>query len=343
MYGAAAGKPGQVQMVEFPERELQPGEVMIAPLACGICANDVKLVDKGSSEIKMALGHEVAGTIIQTAGESDWKIGQRVVFLPYLPCGACYYCYHNQPTLCTNLFKSFPIPGGLADRVIIPRNMVERGMISISDDMPAEAAALAEPVGCAVKGIEDSGVKPGDSVLVVGDGPMGIISAAVARAYGASPVLVAGMTPHRLRVAKQHYADAIINVGEQDLATAAQSYTGGRGADVVIAAVSSGEALASAVRAVRPGGPINSFAGVPHGTVLNLDVRELHYKQLHLTGSFGIAPVNAEKAIHLIHTGRIAWEPILTARFPFEKTAEAIQYAAQRTGLKPVVIFEAGR
>lgn len=340
MYGAVAGKPGQVQMVEFPERELQPGEVMIAPLACGICANDVKLVEKGSPEIKYALGHEVAGTIIQTAGETGWNTGQRAVFLPYLPCGACYYCHHNQPTLCTNLFKWFPIPGGLADRAIIPRPMVERGLIAVPEGMPAEAASLTEPVGCAVKGIEDSGVKAGDAVLVVGDGPMGIISAAVARAYGASPVLVAGITPHRLQAAQDHYADAVIHAGEQDMVAAVQFYTGGRGADVVIAAVSSGEAIASAVRAVRPGGTVNSFAGVPHGTVLNLDVRELHYKQIHLTGSFGISPTNAEKAIHLIHTGRITWEPIITARFPFEQSAEAVQYAAQRTGLKPVVVFE---
>lgn len=339
MYGAAAGKPGQVQMVEFPERDLQTGEVVVAPLACGICANDVKLVSKGSNEIKFALGHEVVGNIIRVANECEWKVGQRVVFLPYLPCGACYYCLHNQPTLCVNLFKPYPNPGGLATRVIIPRVMVERGLIAVPEGMASEAAALAEPVGCSVKGIEDSGVKPGDSVLIIGDGPMGIISAAVARAYGASPVLVAGLTPHRLKVAKDHYADEVIHVGEQDLVAAVQAFTGGRGADVVISAVSSGEALANAVRAVRPGGTVNSFAGVPSGTMLNLDVRELHYKQIHLTGSFGISPVYAEKAIHLIHTGRIAWEPILTARFPLEKTAEAIQYAAQQTGLKPIVIF----
>ncbi len=340
MYGAAAGKPGQVQMIEFPERELNDGEILVAPLACGICANDVKLVSKGSTETKYALGHEVAGTIVKIAGEVIWKVGQRVVFLPYLPCGDCYYCYHNQPTLCVNLFRSYPIPGGLANRVIIPRAMVERGLIPVPEGMPAEAAALAEPVGCAVKGIEDAGVKPGDSVLVVGDGPMGIISAAVARAYGASPVVVAGLTPHRLKTAGDHFADAVIHVGEQDLVSAVQALTGGRGADVVIAAVSSGDALNNAVRAVRPGGTVNAFAGVPEGTVLNLDVRQLHYKQIHLTGSFGISPANAAKAIHLIDTGRIDWQPLLSARFPFEKTAEAIEYAAQRIGLKPVVVFE---
>ncbi|NPV77980.1 MAG: zinc-binding dehydrogenase [Anaerolineae bacterium] len=339
MYGAAAGKPGQVEMIQFPERDLQLGEVMVAPLACGICANDVKLVEKGTTDAKYALGHEVAGQIIQVAEQSRWKVGQRVVFLPYLPCGACYYCLRNQPTLCTNLFEAFPIPGGLADRVIIPRAMAERGLILIPEDMPAEAASLAEPVGCSIKGIEDSGVKPGDSVLIIGDGPMGIICAAAARAYGASPVLVAGMTPHRLQAAKEHFADAVIHVAEQDLLATTRSFTGERGADIVIAAVSNGEVLANAIQAVRPGGTVNSFAGVPSGTVIDLDVRDLHYKQIHLTGSFGISPVYAEKAIHLIHTARIPWEPIISARFPFEKTAEAVQYAAQRRGLKPVVIF----
>ncbi len=340
MYGAAAGKPGQVEIIQFKERDLQPGEVMVAPLVCGICANDVKLVEKGSTDAKYALGHEVAGQIIKVTEQSRWKVGQRVVFLPYLPCGACYYCLRNQPTLCTNLFEAFPIPGGLADRVIIPRAMAERGLTLVPEDMPAEAASLAEPVGCSIKGIEDSGVKPGDSVLIIGDGPMGIICAAAARAYGASPVLVAGMTPHRLQVAKEHFADAVIHVAEQDLLATVRFYTGERGADIVIAAVSNGEVLANAIQAVRPGGTVNSFAGVPSGTFINLDVRELHYKQFHLTGSFGVSPVYAEKAIHLIHTGRIAWEPVISARFPFEKTAEAVQYAAQRRGLKPVVIFD---
>lgn len=340
MYGAAAGEPGQVRMVDFPERDLQPGEVKVVPLACGICANDVKLVTNGSTEIKYALGHEVAARIIQVTKESRWKEGQRVAFPPYLPCGGCYYCRRNQPTLCVDLFASSPVPGGLAERIIIPRKMAERGLISIPDDMPAEAASLAEPVGCVIKGIDDSRLQAGDSVLIVGDGPMGIIGAAVARAYGAFPVMIAGMTPHRLEVASKHYADAVIDVSRQDLAASVRDLTGGRGADVVISAVSSSEALAGAIQAVRPGGVVNAFAGTPIGSEINLDIRDLHYKQYFLTGSFGVSPFYTEKAIHLIHSGHIQWNPIVTARFPFEKVSDAIEYASRKTGLKPVVLFE---
>jgi L-iditol 2-dehydrogenase len=339
MRAAVAGLPGQVQIVEFPEPKLAPGELILAPLACGICSTDVKLVQRGAEEANYALGHELAGRVVAASQESRWSVGQRVVAVPYLPCGECFYCRHAQPTLCGRLFDTAFLPGALAEEIWVPSRISECGLFSIPDDLPDEIAALAEPVGCVVKGIQDANLQPGDTVLVVGDGPMGLFCATVARAYGAARVLVAGLTPSRLACAGEYYADQIIDLNQEELVGTVQDATEGRGADVVMVAVSDGEALLNGIKAVRPGGTVNAFAGVSNGVQIPLDVRKLHYQQFFLTGSFGLGPEHMAKALQLLGSGRIDVAPLITARFPFESVAEAVAYAADRTGLKPVVIF----
>jgi len=339
MRGASAGQPGEVQFVEFPEPELGEGEVILSPLACGICSTDVKQVQKGSREVNYALGHELAGEIVEADPESGWTPGQWVIAAPYLPCGGCYYCLAGQPTLCTHLYKTALTPGGLAERVHVPRDLVQRGLFLIPEGLSPVAASLAEPCGCVIQGLEACRLRAGNSVLVVGDGPMGLISAAIARAWGAYPVIVAGMLPHRLEAARQHFADAIINICDEELVPAVRRITAGRGADAVMVTVSSGEALVSGVEAVRPGGVVNAFAGVPEGTIIPLDVRRLHYQQFHLTGSSGTAPVHMAKALRVLASGQVQIDLLITARFPFEAVGEAVAYAAERKGLKAVVVF----
>jgi L-iditol 2-dehydrogenase len=156
---------------------------------------------------------------------------------------------------------------------------------------------LAWPVGCCVQGVEDCSVTAGDAVLVVGDGPMGLLCAAVARAYGAGLVIVAGLTPHRLAVAEEHYADAVIHVGEEDLLERVAFLTEDRGADVVLVAVSSAEAVEAGLGALRRGGVLNAFAGVPEGTTIPLDLRQVHYGQIRITGSFGVGPYHVGQAM----------------------------------------------
>ena len=180
----------------------------------------------------------------------------------------------------------------------------------------------------------------GDSVLVVGDGSMGLMNAAVAGAHGARPVIVAGMTPHRLVVAREHYADAVVDVSDEDLHQRVADLTEGRGADVVIVAVSSAEAVESGLTALRPGGVLNAFAGVPQGTTVTLDLRQVHYQQIHLTGSFGVGPEHVEQALRLLSGGQIDAQPLITGLFPFERTAEAVGHVSDQVGLKAVVVFE---
>jgi L-iditol 2-dehydrogenase len=337
--GAAAGQPGQVVFVDFPEPEAQEQDVILSVSACGVCATDVKMVQKGAKDTRFALGHELAGKVIKTSSSQAWKIGQRVAVAPYLPCDQCYYCTHGQPALCRNLYAISIMPGGLAERVLVPAELARRGMFALPDDLSDEAAALAEPLGCVIKGLEDAHLQPGDSLVVIGDGPMGQLVAAAGKALGCSMVIMAGMTEHRLKFAQGLFADRTIDISRENLKEVVSECTEKRGADVVLVTVSSGETLTDGISLVRPGGWVNAFAGVPEGTHIELDVRKLHYQQYNLTGSSGLGPLDMKKALGLLQAGKVDFSRIITARFPFSQAAEAVAYMEKRVGLKAMVTF----
>jgi len=342
MQALVAGAPGRTEWIEMEEPAIGPGEVLLRPLACGICTTDVKFVRAGyTGGPRYALGHELVGEVVAASEGARWQVGDWVAATPYLPCGSCYCCLHGQPTLCPHLFENSLDPGGLAERVRIPRPLAERGLFPLPKRLPLAIAALAEPVGCCVQGVEDCDVTTGDAVLVVGDGPMGLLCATVARAYGAALVVVAGLTPHRLAVAQEHYADAVIHVGEEDLRGRVMALAEGRGADVVLVAVSGAEAVEAGLGALRRGGTLNVFAGVPEGTTIPLDLRQVHYGQIRITGSFGVGPYHVAQALRLLVSGQVDAAPLVTATFPFEETPEAIAYAMNQVGLKAIVVFEA--
>ena len=339
MRAAVAGKPMQVKIIDFPEPQAGEGDIIIEPLVCGVCATDVKTVQRGANNPEFALGHEVAGVVVQSAPQSKWKKGARVIVAPYLPCGSCFYCRHNQPGLCEHLYDVTLKPGGLAERILIPAPLVERGTFAISDNVPMELAALSEPLGCVIMGLDIARFNLGDTVVVVGDGPMGLLAAGAARGFGASKVIVAGMTAHRMEVAARYYADRVVDISKEELLPVVQSLTEKRGADLVMVAVSSGEALTTGINVVRPGGVVCAFAGVPEGTKVELDVRKLHYKQYYLTGSSGLAPEHLARALELLSTQRVDFSALVTAKFAFDDVEKAIAYTAGRQGLKAVVTF----
>jgi L-iditol 2-dehydrogenase len=336
---AAASQPGQVIIADFPEPQAGEGDVVVETLACGVCATDVKLVQKGAKELKYALGHEMVGRIAQAPKGGRWMVGQRVVVAPYLPCGQCYYCQHNQAALCTRLYEIFPLPGGLSERILVPAEMARRGLFPVPKEMSDALAALAEPLGCVLLGLEASHLKAGDSLLVIGDGPMGQLTAAAGKALGAAPVIVAGMTGHRLACAKQYFADVAVDVTREDLKAIVSSHTGTRRADVVLVAVSSGEALSTGLANVRAGGTVNFFAGVPDGTKIELDIRKVHYQQFYLTGSSGTTPEYMTKALAMLHSSRVDFSKVITASYPFAQTGEAVAYVERQLGLKSMVLF----
>ena len=337
--GASAGQPGKVVLVDYPEPEAGEQDVILSSSVCGVCATDIKMVQKGAKDTRFALGHELVGRVIKAPSSQAWKIGQRVAVVPYLPCDQCYYCKHGQPALCTDLYAITINPGGLAERVHVPSELARRGMFSIPDGISDDLAALSEPLGCVIKGLEDAHLQPGDTLIVIGDGPMGQLAAATGKALGCSLVIMTGITEHRLMAAQGLFADHTINVSVENPQEKVAAWTDKRGADVVLVTVSSGETLADGIGLVRPGGWVNAFAGVPDGTHIELDVRKLHYKQFNLTGSSGLAPIHMKKALELMQSNAVDFSKVITARFPFPQVGEAVAYMEKQIGLKALVTF----
>ena len=339
MKGVAAGKPGEVIFVDYPAPEAGEDDLILSPTACGVCATDVKQVQKGAQDTRFALGHEVVGKITKTSQSQELKIGQRVVVSPYLPCGNCFYCKRGQEALCSHLYETSISPGGMAEEILIPGELGRRGTFALPDDLADETAALAEPLGCVLKGFEDAQFYAGSSLLVIGDGPMGQLAAAAGQVLGAERVIMAGATEHRLQLAKKHFMVTEVDVTKADLKTEVMRQTENRGADCALVTVSSGETLVEGISCVRPGGSVNAFAGVPDGIEIPLDVRKLHYRQYHLTGSSGVTPKYMKMALELLSNRDVDFSQVVTATFPFNQAGDAIAYVANRIGLKAMVTF----
>lgn len=340
MRAVKAGEPGHAAWTSQDIPQLGPGDLLVTPLACSICTSDIKMVRRGhDSPNPYALGHELVARVVQS-DRPDRPVGQRVVVAPYLPCGQCYHCLQDQPTLCEHLFEISPEPGGLAEWVRIPAPMAEGGLVPVPESVRSDVAALTEPLACCVQAVEACHVSHGDVVLVVGDGPMGLLNAAAARAYGAGLVVVAGMTPSRLELAGRFYADRVLDVRIQDLAGEVKALTSGRGADAVMVAVSAADAAENGLSALRRGGQFNMFAGTAEGTQMPLDLRRLHYDELTLTGSFGAAPSHLKRALDLIVSGQVDLSPLITGRYSFDMALDALDHMATQAGMKAVVLFE---
>ena len=314
--GAAAGKPGEVIFVDYPTPAAGEDDLLLAPTACGVCTTDVKQVKKGAVDTRFALGHEVVGKITKSSQSQEWKIGQRVAVSPYLPCGNCFFCKRGQEALCSHLYEISISPGGMAEEILIPGELGRRGTFALPDDLADEAAVLAEPLGCVLKGLEDSRFSMGGSLLVIGDGPMGQLASAAGQALGAEQVIMAGATEYRLQLAREYFNVTGVDVTKTDLITEVKRLTENRGADCVLVAVSSGETIADGISCVRPGGSVNAFAGVPDGVEISLDVRRLHYQQYHLTGSSGVTPKHMKMALKLLNNRKIDFSKLLHQLFP---------------------------
>jgi L-iditol 2-dehydrogenase len=307
-----------------------------------VCATDVKAILKGHIVFKppRVLGHEIAGHVVEVNGTSCQAVGNRVVVAPYVPCGHCYFCYRNEETMCENLWDAEPDPGGFAEYVRCPAPLAERGLIPIPAGLSSTVASLAEAIACAIRAVRDSHVTPGSCVVVVGDGPMGMINAAVARAYGAGPVILSGMVPHRLEIAARHYADITVDISQEKLEEVVKETMDGHGADVVIVTVPAVAAVRQGMTLARRGGTVNVFAGQPNGSIMELDLATLHYNELNITGNFGSSSVTLHEALRLAASGWIDFAPIVTREFALAELMKAVDYSVAMEGLRSVVVME---
>jgi L-iditol 2-dehydrogenase len=331
--------PGKVEIEEMASPILKTGEILVRTIACGICATDVKTVRRGHPKIKpgTVIGHEVSGVIVDANRVEGWHKGERVAAAPYAPCGDCRPCLHEQFTLCDHLFDEAFNPGGFAEYIAIPPRIVQKGLFRVPDGLSLERAALAEPLGCCLHGLQLMDIQPQDSLLIIGDGPMGLLQAEAARALGVHPVILSGTIPMRLARAALT-ADAVIDASQEDVGARLQQLCPG-GTDMVLVSVGEAAVAESAFRFVHKGGTINLFAGLPRDVQLSINPYPIHYDEVHLLGSFGLAPRHFQQALELMANGKVNLDGIVTAVVPLSGVIDEINKVAEFRGIKSIVKF----
>jgi L-iditol 2-dehydrogenase len=330
-----------VRIEDVPIHRVGEGEVLLRTRAALTCGTDAKVFRRGYHArmiVPPALfGHEVSGVVTEVGpGVRGFSPGDRVVAANSAPCGACDFCRGGRANLCDDLLFW---NGAYAEFAAIPARIVAKNLLHLPPHVSFAEGALVEPLACVVRGVEQSGVKQGQFVAVVGTGPIGLMFVALARLRGAE-VIAAGRRETRLSKARALGARAATRVGEgDDLAAILRGQTpNGRGPDVVVEAVGKPTTCQAALKAVRKGGIVNLFAGCPAGARIEVDPARLHYEEVALVSSFHHTPDSVREALRLIAEGLIPGSAFVTDEAPLERLPAILRDMGTGEALKTAII-----
>ena len=298
-----------------------PGELVLRVDVALTCGTDLKVFRRGYHAKMLTLdrlfGHELAGTVVDRGtGVEGFAVGERVVPLNSAPCDECFFCAAGQQNLCDDLLFN---NGAYAEFIRVPARIVAKNTLHVPQGMPLEHAALTEPLACVVRGLEESQARAGQTAIVLGAGPIGLLFIHAAKLAGLEVIAVVKRTD-QVKTAKALGAEHVVRVADvEDAVAAARALTpDGRGADVVFEAVATPEAWQWAVSMARKGGVVNLFGGPPAGTSVSLDTNLIHYSDLTLKASFHHTPATARAAFDLLRSGRFDCGKFLTGEATLE-------------------------
>ena len=323
----------RVETVPVPK--IGAGELLIKVATCGICGTDLKKIHTGSHSAPRIFGHEMSGTIVEAGeGVTHYAVGERVVVHHHVPCGECYYCRKQTPTQCP-LYKRVgvtagfePSGGGFAEYIRVMDWIVDgRGVVKIPDGVPFEQAAFVEPVNTVLKGVKLLNLAADDTVLVIGQGPIGLMHAALAARTGAR-VLTSDLYPERHAIAARFGLRDPIEAGRENVVDRVIAETDGRGADAVI--LGGNALIKTAMDAVRPGGRVMLFAQTQHGDA-TIDPGAVCMDEKTLMGSYSSSFEILDEVTDLVFGGyRNGFDltQLISHRFPLEQAVEAIEIAS---------------
>ncbi|WP_263411618.1 alcohol dehydrogenase catalytic domain-containing protein [Terriglobus tenax] len=304
----------RLEMVERPTAA--PGEIIVRVGAALTCGTDLKVYRRGYHAMMlkppMPFGHELAGTVAEAGDGAKFKLGDRVVALNSAPCDQCYWCNKNQQNLCEDLLFN---NGAYADYIRIPARIVEKNTLTVPEDLPFEYAALTEPLACVIRGLEESNAQPGDLMVVIGAGPIGLMFMHAAELAGVEVIAVV-KRDDQIETARIFGAKHVVQIadGVDTVAEVRKLTPGSRGVDIAIEAVATPMTWEWAVDMVRKGGMVNFFGGPPSGTRVQLDTNRLHYGDITLKASFHHTPATSRTAFELIKSGRFKCAEYITGR-----------------------------
>lgn len=337
--------PMQYGVEEVPVPDAPQGGFLLRVAACGLCGSDLRTLRAGHRRVTFPwiLGHEVCGTVAKTGPgyAGPWQAGEEVAVGPIAYCGACDFCLDGRYELCEDYREiAQDWPGGFAEYLAVPEPCVRLGNVRRTPEgLDPVYAAISEPVSSVVNAQERGRVGLGDTVAIIGAGPVGCMHISLARARGAAKVYIADIAAERLHMAEAFGPDALIHAAERDTVAEVMRLTDGRGADVVVTATPAPIASVQGVEMARKDGRVLIFGGLPKGDSRpGVDMNTVHYRALHVIGTTIFAPRHQRIALELMAAGRIPLAALVTHRFPLADFAVGAGLALEGKALK--VVFE---
>jgi L-iditol 2-dehydrogenase len=322
-----------VRLETVPVPEIGPGEMLVRVHSCGVCGTDLKKISTGSHSAPRIFGHETSGLVAAVGeGVQTYRVGDRVMVFHHIPCRQCFYCHNKTFAQCLTYKKvgctaGFePSGGGFAEYVRVMDWIVQQGTVPIPDGVSYEQACFVEPVNTCMKGIEALRLSQGETVLTIGQGPIGIILSVLARQAGAT-LITSDLYPERLRIGSSFGLDLTIDASRANVIERVRELTQGRGADAVILAVGGNSLIRTAMDAARPGGRVLLFAQTQHGEAL-IDPAAVCVDEKTLVGSYSASVDLQEQSVAFVMNRVMDLERLVSHRFPLPQSPQALDLAA---------------
>ena len=322
-----------VRLETVPVPAIGPGELLVRVHSCGVCGTDLKKISTGSHSAPRIFGHETSGVVAAVgAGVGNFQPGDRVMVFHHIPCGKCFYCQNKtfaqcpvyKKVGCTAGFE--PSGGGFAEYVRVMDWIVQHGTVRIPDRVSFEQASFVEPVNTCMKGVEALHLQPGQTVLAIGQGPIGIILSVLARRAGVT-IITSDLYPERLRIGSSFGLDLTIDASRTNVVERVRELTEGRGADAVILAVGGNSLIRTAMDAARPGGRVLLFAQTQHGEAV-IDPAAICVDEKTLVGSYSASVDLQQDSIRFVMNREMDLERLVSHRFPLSESTQALDLAA---------------
>ncbi|MBE9177864.1 alcohol dehydrogenase catalytic domain-containing protein [Oculatella sp. LEGE 06141] len=328
----------QLSYEEIPTPEIGSDEVLVQVQVVGLCQSDIKKIRYPLYEPPRIFGHETAGVIAAVGADvKHWHVGQRVVVLHHIPCMHCGYCLNDNFSMC-DVYKTItttagfaPSGGGFAEYVKVPGHIVQHGgLLSIPDHISFEQASFVEPTNCCLKAVKKADITPGQTVLVTGAGPIGLMFIMLVKYFGAKAIAT-DLLPSRIEKALNVGADAAFDARDPDLSAKVQDLTQGMGVDTSLLAVPSEKAFFQALDCTRKGGKILFFAEFPDEVEIPINPNILYRREIDLMGSYSSSYRVQALAADIVFSQKIDVDALVSDRYPLRELAAAVERAVTPT------------
>jgi L-iditol 2-dehydrogenase len=344
MKAAVLHKPNDLRVDEIEVPSINDDEMLVKVKACAICGTDTRIylgTKTTGIHYPSVIGHEISG-IVESCGSrvKGFQKGDSVSICPVIPCGICYACQRGMDNICMNRSAiGYEYDGGFQEFMKIPKVAIHQGNVfKAPPDMPFDVSSLIEPLACCYNGNRRSEIKMGDTVVIIGAGPIGLMHLQLARLAGASKIIMSEPIDERRVLAMEMGADICVNPRTENLEKVVMNETLSLGADATLMAIGVTDLVNEAFKITRKQGTVNLFAGFGGKGESTIEANIVHYNELNVTGTASAAPWHFNEAMKLVASGKINLEKLISHRFPLEEIDIALQTVMDGKGVKVIVV-----